>query len=66
MERPAAWDEYETAVMEGRGDDAEAPGDDYVMSPQFQDWLVERMREEVMGEVAKAMGDVQPKMRDKA
>lgn len=66
MERPAAWDEYERLVMEGRGEEAEAPGDDYEMSAAFQEWLVERMRDEVMGEVSKAMGDVQPKMRDKA
>lgn len=66
MERPAAWDEYERLVMAGKGDEATSPGDDYVMSETFQDWLVERMRDEVMGEVTKAMGDVQPKMRDKA
>ncbi len=65
MERPAAWDSYEQAIMDGKADEAGAPGDDYVMSARFQQWLVDQMRKEVMGQALGAVMDIQPKMRDK-
>ncbi len=66
MDRPAAWDAYEEAVMAGQADDVEAPGDDYVMSPEFQQWLVDQLRKEVMDQALAAVMDVQPKIRDNA
>ncbi len=66
MDRPQAWDDYEQAIMDGKGDDVDAPDDDYVMSQRFKDWLVEQMRKEVMGQALGAVMDIQPKMRDKA
>ncbi len=66
MDRLPAWDAYEEAVMDGRPDDAVAPGDDYVMSERFQTWLVDQMRKEVMDQALGAVMDVQPKMRDRA
>ncbi len=52
--------------MAGQADDVEAPGDDYVMSPEFQQWLVDQLRKEVMDQALAAVMDVQPKIRDKA
>jgi hypothetical protein len=66
MDRPAAWTQYEEAVMQGRGDDVEAPGAEYVMSPEFEKWLVDTLRKEVMGQALGAVADIQPKMRDRA
>lgn len=66
MERPQAWDDYEAAVMAGKADEAGAPGDDYVMSEAFQKWLVDQLRQEVMGQALGAVADIQPKMKDKA
>jgi hypothetical protein len=66
MDRPAAWTQYEEAVMQGRGDDVEAPGAEYFMSPEFEKWLVDTLRKEVMGQALGAVADIQPKMRDRA
>lgn len=65
MRRPQ-WDDYEEAVMAGRGEEAAPPGEDYVMSEEFRQWLLARMRTEVLGDVERSMGAVQPKMRKKA
>lgn len=55
MERPVSWDDYERAVMAGRAEEVDAPGDDYVMNDDFREWLVERMRDEVLGNVGMAV-----------
>lgn len=65
MQRPKAWDAYEEAVMAGRGDEVEPPGDDYEMSEAFQAWLVDRMRHEVMGQALGAVADVHEKRKDR-
>lgn len=52
--RPREWDDYEEAVMAGRADEAVAPGDGYEMSEAFKQWIVDRMRDEVMGQVSGA------------
>ncbi len=61
MDRPQAWIDYEKAVMEGRSEEAEAPGDDYVMSPEFEKWLVDKMRNEVLGQALGAVADIRDK-----
>lgn len=63
MQRPNAWDAYEEAVMAGRGDEVEPPGEDYEMSETFKAWLVERMRHEVMGQALGAVADVHEKRK---
>lgn len=71
MERKEAWDAYEEAVMSGVTD-VEAPGDDYEMSERFKAWLVDKMRDEVLGQISEAgldrmtMVKDQPNKRDKA
>ncbi len=45
---------YEEAVMAGQAADDVAPCDDYEMTPAFQQWLVDQMRDEVMGQISGA------------
>lgn len=49
---------YEAEIMaahaEGREPTDVAPPEDYVMSPQFEAWMVDRMRDEVMGKISEA------------
>ncbi len=52
-DRPAAWDAYEQAVMEGQSE-VPVPPEDYEMSPVFQEWVLERMRKDVMAQVSGA------------
>ncbi len=53
VERPEIWDEYERAVMAGESD-VPTPPQDYEMSTTFQEWVLERMRKDVMAQVAGA------------
>ena len=40
---------YEQAVMAGDATDASEPCDDYEMSEPFKQWMVDRLRDDVIG-----------------
>ncbi|MGB1698005.1 MAG: hypothetical protein ACPHK8_06365 [Thermoplasmatota archaeon] len=50
--------EYEAEIMAAAAEDREpldvAPPEDYQMSPAFSQWMVDRLRGEVLGQVSMA------------
>jgi hypothetical protein len=46
--------DYEAAVMDGESADSLAPCDGYNMTSQFRDWMVNKMRDEVLGQISGA------------
>lgn len=42
---------YEQAVMAGDATDASEPCDDYEMSEPFKQWMVDRLRDDVMAQI---------------
>ncbi len=47
----AVCDRYEETVMAGEDAATLAPCDDYEMTEAFREWMVARMRDEVMGQI---------------
>lgn len=54
---------YEQAVMAG---DEAAPCDDYEMTAAFRDWMVDRMRHEVLGQISGAGLDRMAILKDQS